>query len=94
MRARVRLSLPDDVIGRPIDGDSSGNVFVVGSTIPNLAAFGDYLAYRGENWTSIDDEAFNQHVERRIHTRRGEAVGEIAPAFRLHFTPLCPSAED
>ena len=29
-------------------------VFVVGSSIPRLDAFDEYLAYRGETWTSID----------------------------------------
>ena len=36
-------------------------VFVVGSTMPNLAAFNDYLAYRDESWTSIDTDERNQH---------------------------------
>src|SRR5690554_2128834 len=35
-------------------------VFVVGSSIPRLEAFNEYLAYRGENWTSIDEDELNQ----------------------------------
>ena len=44
--------------------------------------------------TGAQHDAFNQHVARRITTRRGEPAGEIAPAFRLQFTPLCPDADD
>lgn len=34
-------------------------VFLVGSTIPRGDAFQDYLAYRGEKWTTIDTDELN-----------------------------------